>query len=179
MNIFVTHPHPTQSAMNLPDKHVVKMPLETVQMLSVIYSPWYYDTGVLHRANGEPYKTERGAFRNHPCTIWAAANKYNLAWLIYHGFALCDEYEYRFDKVHACYKPMIEAELIYESMYKDATIYEAWVGHTEFTRAMPEHIKFDTSISSITAYKIYLNTKGWVSSNYLRKPSRKPPFILS
>tara|TARA_Y100001937_G_scaffold100769_1_gene138080 strand:+ start:997 stop:1221 length:225 start_codon:yes stop_codon:yes gene_type:complete len=73
---------------------------------------------------------------------------------------------------------MIEAELIYESMYKDATIYDAWRGHTEFTRAMPEHIKFDTSISSITAYKIYLNTKGWVSSNYLRKPSRKPPFIL-
>ena len=179
MNIFVTHPHPVQSAVNLPDKHVVKMPLETVQMLSVIYSPWYYDTGVLHRANGEPYKTERGAFRNHPCTIWAAANKYNLAWLIKHGQALSDEYTYRYDKRHACHMPLIEAEFIYESMYPHDTIDDAYTKVTDFTRAMPEHIKFDTSISSITAYKIYLNTKGWVSSNYLRKPSRKPPFILS
>ena len=72
MNIFVTDPCPIKSAQNLPDKHVVKMPLETCQMLSIIYSPWYYGCGVLHRANGEPYKTERGAFRNHPCTIWAA-----------------------------------------------------------------------------------------------------------
>ena len=177
MNIFVTHQHPVQSAINLPDKHVVKMPLETVQMLSVIYSKWYYDSGVLHRANGEPYKTERGAFRNHPCTIWAAAHYGNLAWLITHGQALCQEYNYRYDKQHACYAGLIEAELIFEAAFDfGIDIYKDTVD--EFTRAMPEHIKFDNSISSITAYKIYLNTKGWVSSNYLRKPSRKPPFIL-
>jgi len=178
MNIFVTDPCPIKSAQNLPDKHVVKMPLETVQMLSIIYSPWYCDTGVLHRANGEPYKTERGAFRNHPCTIWASDNMFNLAWLITHGQALCQEYTYRYDKVHACNAPLIEAELIFESMFEtdDITCYKDVP--LQFTRAMPEHIKFDTSISSITAYKIYLNTKGWVSSNYLRKPSRKPIFIL-
>ncbi len=36
MNIFVTHPSPIQSARNLPDKHIVKMPLETCQMLAII-----------------------------------------------------------------------------------------------------------------------------------------------
>ena len=88
MNIFVTHNSPTQSARNLPDKHVVKMPLECCQMLSVIYSDWYYGVGKLQRANGMPYATARGAFRNHPCTQWAAANQYNLSCLICHCLAL-------------------------------------------------------------------------------------------
>ena len=50
---------------------------------------------------------------------------------------------------------------------------------TDFTRAMPESIKFDTTIDTITAYKQYLNTKPWLASNYLRIPSRKPSFIIT
>ena len=48
MNIFVTDRCPIQSARNLPDKHIVKMPLETCQMLSIIYSDWYYGVGKLY-----------------------------------------------------------------------------------------------------------------------------------
>ena len=92
MNIFVTDPCPIQSARNLPDKHIVKMPLETCQMLAIIYSDWYYGVGKLYKKDGTPYRTAHGAFRKHPCTIWAAANQYNLAWLIAHGYALCHEY---------------------------------------------------------------------------------------
>ena len=44
---------------------------------------------------------------------------------------------------------------------------------------MPESIKFDTTIDTITAYKQYLNTKPWLASNYLRIPSRKPSFITT
>jgi hypothetical protein len=44
---------------------------------------------------------------------------------------------------------------------------------------MPESIKFDTTIDTITAYKQYLNTKPWLASNYLRIPSRKPSFIIT
>ena len=47
MNIFVTDADPIQSARNLPDKHIVKMPLETCQMLAIIYSDWYYGVGKL------------------------------------------------------------------------------------------------------------------------------------
>ena len=79
MNIFVTDSCPIQSARNLPDKHIVKMPLETCQMLSIIYSDWYYGVGKLYKSDGKPYRTTHGAFRNHPCTQWAAANQYNLA----------------------------------------------------------------------------------------------------
>ena len=102
MNIFVTDSCPVQSARNLPDKHIVKMPLETCQMLSIIYSDWYYGVGKLYKSDGKPYRTAHGAFRNHPCTQWAAANQYNLAWLIRHGYALCAEYTARYDKVHTC-----------------------------------------------------------------------------
>ena len=35
MNIFVTDPDPVVSAEVLPDKHIVKMTLETCQMLAV------------------------------------------------------------------------------------------------------------------------------------------------
>ena len=38
MNIFVTDPDPWKCARVLPDKHIVKMPLETCQMLSIVAS---------------------------------------------------------------------------------------------------------------------------------------------
>ena len=178
MNIFVTDRCPIQSAQNLPDKHVVKMPLETYQMLSIIYSDWYYGVGKIHRTNGTPYATSNGAFRNHPCTQWAAANQYNLAWLIAHGIALCNEYNARYNKRHACYDPIIEAVAIYDRCF-DLPVSQAYHKVVDFTRAMPESIKFDTTIDTITAYKQYLNTKPWLATNYLRIPSRKPSFIIT
>jgi len=177
MNIFVTSPSPIQSALNLPDKHICKMPLETCQMLAIIYSDWYYGVGKLHRANGQPYATARGAFRNHPCTQWAAKNPYNLAWLIRHGYALCAEYTARYDKVHACFDVISQSERIYHKCFAEPLSYASQQVRS-FTRAMPEYLKYDQTINSIVAYQRYLNTKPWLSTNYLRIPSRKPSFIV-
>jgi len=47
----------------------------------------------------------------------------------------------------------------------------------EFTRAMPDEFKLDTSIDTFTAYKMYISSKPWVASNYLRMPQRKPEWI--
>ena len=177
MNIFVTNQCPIQSARNLPDKHVVKMPLETCQMLAIIYSDWYYGIGQLHKLDGTPYATKHGAFRKHPCTIWAAESYWNLSWLISHGMALCDEYTARYNKVHACQPAIVEAITIFEAAFDfNVDIYKDSLPMT-FTRAMPEFIKFDKTIDTITAYKRYLNTKPWLATNYLRIPSRKPSFI--
>ena len=179
MNIFVTDPSPIQSARNLPDKHIVKMPLETCQMLSIIYSDWYYGVGKLYKSDGKPYRTAHGAFRNHPCTQWAAASQYNLAWLIRHGYALCHEYNLRYGKVHTCLDVISQAERIYHKSFDNLLLSNASRKVTSFTRAMPEYLKFDTTIDTITAYKRYLNTKPWLASNYLRIPSRKPSFIIT
>ena len=180
MNIFVTDRCPIQSARNLPDKHIVKMPLETCQMLAIIFSDWYYGVGKLYKSDGTPYRTSHGAFRNHPCTQWAAANQYNLAWLIRHGYALCDEYTQRYGKVHTCLDVISQSERIFHRSFSNInTLYHASRKVRDFTRAMPESIKFDNTIDTITAYKRYLNTKPWLASNYLRIPSRKPSFIIT
>jgi len=148
-------------------------------MLSIIYSDWYYGIGQLHKVDGTPYATKHGAFRKHPCTIWAAAEYWNLSWLISHGMALCDEYTARYGKVHACQPAIAEAITIFEAAFDfNVDIYKDSLPMT-FTRAMPESIKYDDTISTITAYQRYLNTKPWLATNYLRIPSRKPSFIIT
>ena len=179
MNIFVTDRCPVQSARNLPDKHIVKMPLETCQMLAIIYSDWYYGVGKLYKQDGTPYRTQHGAFRNHPCTQWAADNEYHLAWLIRHGYALCHEYNLRYNKVHTCLDVIEQAERIFHKSFDNLMLSDASSRVAYFTRAMPDYIKYDDRISTIEAYKIYLNTKPWLADNYLRIPSRKPSFIIT
>ena len=157
MNIFVTSQSPSKSAQILPDKHVVKMPLECCQMLSIIYSSWYYDWGEIHKINGEPYATKKGAFRNHPCTKWAAESIYNTAWLIAHGTALCMEYNHRYNKIHSCSKALFESKKIFHNQTNKAIVCHQKVEN--FTRAMPDEFKLDTSIDTFTAYKMYIISK--------------------
>ena len=47
----------------------------------------------------------------------------------------------------------------------------------EFTRAMPDEFKFDTSIDTFEAYRRYVASKPWVKDNYLRIPERRPEWI--
>ena len=175
MNIFVTDPSPRRSARVLPDKHIVKMPLECCQMLSIIYSKWYYNWGEIPKADGTPYATAKGAFRNHPCTIWAAKNKYNTAWLIVHGLSLTTEYQYRYNKIHSCASSLFAAKKMFHR--KTGKAITCYTMADNYTRAMPEEYKYDTSISTFDAYKMYIASKPWASENYLRKPDRKPDWL--
>ena len=44
-------------------------------MLSIVASEkWGHGYGHLYKTDHTPYKTEKGAFRNHPCTKWAMEN---------------------------------------------------------------------------------------------------------
>ena len=166
MNIFVTDPDPVKSAQCLPDKHVVKMPLESCQMLAIVASTkWGHGFGKLPKLDGTPYLTDKGAFRGHPCTIWAQEN---YRWLIEHGLALCAEYTHRYGKVHSCQHTLEHAKMIFPPSIGEVT---------PFARAMPDEFKYDTSIDTITAYKRYIASKPWASSNYLRDPSRKPNWL--
>jgi len=169
MNIFVTDPSPVRSAQVLPDKHIVKMPLETCQMLAIVCSDkWGHGYGKLHKKDGTPYSTDKGAFRNHPCTVWAMEGVINAWWLVAHGFALCEEYTHRYGKVHSCEKTILEAgHIIPFTMERPKSL----------TRAMPDEYKHDTSIDTFTAYKNYIRSKPWAASNYLRDESRKPNWL--
>ena len=176
MNIFVTDSDPCVSAQVLPDKHVVKMPVESCQIIALVYSEWYWNWGSIHRLNGTPYDTKKGAFRNHPCTQWAAHKNSNLAWLIEHGLALCDEYYLRYSKVHGCLFTLEQCK----NTFCEIT------GHTPFemkatdgfVRAMPDEWKKDMSIDTFVAYQRFIKSKIWPSHNFLRKPDRKPEWLF-
>ena len=169
MNIFVTSPFPAESAIVLPDRHVTKMALECCQMLSIVASKWYHNYGPLNKKDGTPYVTEKGAFRNHPCTKWAGESIHNAYWLIKHGMNLCDEFQLRYGKPHSCYNTLLQAYYLFPR----GKITEV----TSFARAMPEEWKYDDSIDTFTAYKMYIASKPWVKDNYLRMPERKPDWI--
>lgn len=89
MNIFVSSDNPFTAAQSLDDKRVVKMVLETAQIISA----------VAHRYNVEgPWY--RLTHAKHPCTLWAGDCVGNLMWLLLHGEYLAAEYTNRFGKVH-------------------------------------------------------------------------------
>jgi hypothetical protein len=146
------------------------MALEACQMLSIVASPWYHNYGKLPKKDGTPYSTQKGAFKNHPCTIWAAESIHNAYWLIKHGMNLCDEYQLRYGKQHACYNTLISAYYLFPKGKVDKV--------TSFVRAMPDELKHNNNIDTFEAYKLYLNTKPWVKDNYLKLPSRKPEWII-
>ena len=146
------------------------MPLECCQMLSIVASSkWGHGYGDLPRQDGSPYKTEKGAFRHHPCTIWADETESNASWLIAHGIALCNEYKHRYGKVHTCLTTLEHALLIFPYAHPHL--------HTPFVRAMPDIYKHDTTITTFDAYKMYISSKPWVSENYTRDPTRKPEWV--
>jgi len=87
MNIFVLSEDPAEAAQMQCDKHVVKMILESGQMLCAAHEP-----GIA------PWKRTH---YNHPCTIWARTTKSNYRWLAVHGLELCAEYTRRYKKRHA------------------------------------------------------------------------------
>lgn len=90
MNIFFTSVCPAQCAAYLDDKRVVKMCLETTQMLC---------TALNEHGCEAPYKSTHV---NHPSNVWARQTRKNWLWLHEHGIALCKEYTRRYDKVHKC-----------------------------------------------------------------------------
>lgn len=90
MNIFVTSPCPQKSAQYLDDKRVIKMILESVQLLS---------TALNCLGSKGPYKTTH---LNHPCSIWVRESRSNYLWLIEHTKSLLEEYTKRYGKVHKC-----------------------------------------------------------------------------
>ena len=175
MNIFVTSKCPIKSAKVLPDKHIVKMPLETCQMLAIVCSEkWGHGFGTLPKVDGTPYKTDKGSFRNHPCTIWANDFVMNWQWLLSHGLALCKEYTLRYGKVHTCEGTLLYAKTILPT--GDPTG-RSGKGPKPFVFAGPDEFKYDETVDIYTKYKMYIASKPWVKDNYLRLPNRKPEWV--
>jgi len=169
MNLFVVDRDPVKAAQCLPSKLVVKMPLETCQMLAVNMGPLYLGWGPIRRKDGLPYGHK--GFRNHPSTIWGRERHENIAWMITHGLALCGEYTRRYGKLHACYVGLTDAK---EHFHKNTGHpLSVWRDVTGFARAMPDELKHDGSIDDVTAYRRYLNCYKQYAE-WKRRPESKP-----
>jgi hypothetical protein len=144
VNIFAIDKDPIQSAMWMVDKHVVKMILETAQLLStahrILDGEQYIDktkTGRNVKRWRLPDDREQMLYSathiNHPSAVWCRATVHNYGWLYQHFVALMDEYTYRYGKVHKC--EAMSQWLVYPP--KNIKIAEL----TPVTPAMPDEYK--------------------------------------
>ena len=140
MNIFYLDKDPIIAAQMSCDKHVVKMILESAQMLSTT-----------HRIlDGDEYADKVGlyklAHKNHPSTIWVRSSSKHYKWLYDHMIALMEEYTYRYGKHHATER-LIEPLRI-----------EPWLipnnGFVDPPQCMPEILKGKDTVLAYQTYYI-------------------------
>jgi hypothetical protein len=138
MNLFVLDSDFDKCAQFHIDKHIVKIPVETAQVLCT--ANWI---------NGKeaPYKLSH---KNNPISLWVAASQQNYDWTINYGLALCAEYTYRYGRIHA-------SEAVIKWCYVNRPILPN-IGLTPHYQAMPECLR--VSGDAVSAYrKYYVNCK--------------------
>lgn len=114
MNIFYLDSRPDVAARAMCDKHVVKMILETAQLLSTahrildgkeqtIVSPISKRRKKIWVLPDERNEILYSATHvNHPCAKWTRETNNNYNWLYCHFMTLLVEYTYRYGKQHKC-----------------------------------------------------------------------------
>lgn len=130
MNIFFVDKNPIVAAQNLVDKHVIKMVLESCQLLStahrVLDGQEYIDSSSGRKIKRWKLSDERDGLIyqathiNHPSAIWCRKSIENYLWLVEHMYALMDEYKYRYNKIHKC----IDVAYYLQSPPKNLTEYD-------------------------------------------------------
>ncbi len=92
MNIFFLHRNPRVAAKAMTNKHVVKMIVESAQLLSTAHH-------VLddEEATAGIYKSTH---KNHPSAKWVRDSLSHYQWVYNHFLSLCQEYTNRYKKIH-------------------------------------------------------------------------------
>ena len=137
MNIFLLDTDTRKCAQYHCDKHVVKMILETAQLLCGVH---HMTDQVTEQV---PYKLSH---KNHPCAIWSRESLSNYLYLCDLGLELCKEYTYRYGKRHKS-QDVIEWCVTNKPNICDKEF-------TEPARAMPNEYKVDSAVESYRNYYI-------------------------
>jgi hypothetical protein len=151
MNIFVLDHAPQQAAMWHCDAHVIKMILETAQMLSTI-----------NRMAGKTEGIYKATHQNHVCTVWARASTENYRWLHQLGMSLCLEYTERYSKTHA-------SKRVIDLLSKPPMIVPEG-DLTTFVMAMPDQYKKSNPILAYRDYYTAEKSKGKLGTWKQNKP---------
>jgi len=138
MNIFYLDEDPKLAAIYQYNKHVVKMILESAQMLCTAHHCIMGDDADV------PYKI---AHKNHPSTIWARKSGQNYAWLYYHMMALGEEYYVRYGRKHLSITKCEDKLAILPGGILQT-------GFTQPPQCMPDEYKDECSIQAYWNYYI-------------------------
>jgi len=182
VNIFVLDENPVKAAQMQCNKHVVKMILESAQMLCTAHwIGWQkmrkVDTSLkrddfINQLRSEidprlqpPWKMTHA---NHPCTQWAQRCWGNYMWLSLHGLAMCDEYTLRYGKIHKSHEVHRWLNRVIPPTFEAVT--ESPNGITPFAVCMPDNYKIPND--PVQSYRNYY--KGSKSS-FAKWPEGKQP----
>jgi hypothetical protein len=141
MNIFFLDWDTEKCAKYHCDKHVVKMILETAQLLCGVHHMTHQVTH--HVTHQVPYKLSH---KNHPCAIWTRESLSNYLYLCDLGLELCKEYTYRYNKRHK------SQEVIEWCLSNKPNITDK--GFTLPPKAMPDEYKV---VDVVESYRNYYN----------------------
>ncbi len=173
MNIFILDKDPVIASQMQCDKHVVKMIVESAQMLSTVHRYLDGSEFLSFSKNGRkikrwchwtdtvpPIRLYKSVMINHPCTIWSWRSLDNYIWHCNHALALCAEYTHRYGKRHKTQQILEWCNANYPyNLYHN--------GLTEFAQAMPDEYKDPDPVKAYRAY--YLGEKAafakWTKRN--------------
>lgn len=159
MNIFALSPDPVESAEMMCDKHIVKMVIETAQLLSTAHRMLDGKEYIDRTANGRRIKRwlhpnsnieatlYKASHINHPSAIWTRMSDKNYNWLYSHFKALCQEYTYRYGKIHLTEVKLLD---ILENTPENITLGNL----TTLPQAMPDKYKSEHYVDAYRRYYI-------------------------
>ncbi len=146
------------------DQHVMKMPIETTQMLSTVLRERFQ----INAPTEGPERIYRSAYITHPCTRWTGASYDNFMWMWFFGVALCHEFRHRYGKRHATRQVLTTISDMIPNM--------RWHGNFTMTErpkcVAPEFKQYDV----ITAYRLQYVTKKTRLFEWTNRPV--PPFVI-
>lgn len=138
MNLFYLSRDPVEAARMQCDKHVVKMILETAQMLSTAH--------IELDGNQVAYKATH---KNHPSTVWVRSSFHAYRWAWRHLRALGEAYTERYGKVHKTIAEHLD----------NLSVPPASIAHADFVD--PPQCMYDECKrgDTVLAYQLYYNAK--------------------
>jgi hypothetical protein len=139
MNIFVLDEDPEIAARMHCDKHVVKMVLETAQLLC---------TAIDVHTEGKVKPLYRTTHKNHPCAVWVRESIENFLWTAELGLRLAEEYTHRYGKRH-------KSENVIRWCLDNCPNFPH-IPMTERPLCMPDDCKIG---NVVTSYRVYYRNK--------------------
>lgn len=168
MNIFYLSTNPIQAAQYHLDKHVVKMILESAQLLCTahrILDGKEIQVSTITKA-GKSRLVKRYVLANkkndqvmynathinHPCAIWCRETINNYMWLYDLFVALCDEYTFRYGKKH-------KTDILLRDILKSPPVSIPDSPFTSPAQAMPDQYKHSDAVVAYRNYYIGAKAK--------------------